>query len=365
MNRGASVARMNSALQTDSSTFTSSARDRLAGYLARHQVSREAEIVPLTPDASTREYFRIPWKRKSAVAAVYPAPFDPAVHPYLDITRLFLESGLPVPEVHDVDGAAGIIVQEDLGDRQLFQVFETATDEEREGLLEAAIEIIAQIQAATPKAFERDSIASRLAFDEAKLAWELNYFFEHYFGSLRGESLSHGEAAGLKVELNDIAAELAACPRVLCHRDYHSANLLVDDKNRVRIVDHQDARMGPASYDLVSLLMDRQAEPPSLAGVRSHRLYFLDARRRQGLPSLDPDDFSKEFRLMTIQRGLKAVGTFSYQTAVCGRGAFYEKHIRPTFLIVLQAAEWLNRFPVLRRMITERINTNAVGEPGH
>ena len=359
MNQGASVAKMNPSLQTDSTAFTSSARDRLTDYLARQKGSRKAEIVPLTPDASTREYFRIPWQRASAVAAVYPAPFDPAVHPYLDITHLFLESGLPVPEVYDVDGAAGIIVQEDLGDRQLFQVFEAASGEEREGLLEAAIEVIAQIQAATPKAFERDSIASRLAFDEAKLAWELNYFFEHYFGSLRGETLRHGEAAELKVELNDIAAELAACPRVLCHRDYHGANLMVDDKKRIRIVDHQDARMGPASYDLVSLLTDRQPEPPSLAAARSHRLYFLEARRRQGLPGLDPDDFSKEFRLMTIQRGLKAVGTFSYQTAVCGRGAFYEKHIRPTLLIVLQAAEWLERFPVLRRMITERIGASV------
>src|SRR5712691_10963987 len=169
---------MNPARQTEPGTF-GSARDRLAGYLARQKGARKTEIVPLTPDASTREYFRIPWKRGSAVAAVYPAPFDAAVHPYLDITRLFLESRLPVPEVHDVDGAAGIIVQEDLGDRQLFQVFASASDEEREGLLETAIEIIAQIQAATPKAFERDSIASRLAFDEAKLAWELNYFFEH------------------------------------------------------------------------------------------------------------------------------------------------------------------------------------------
>ncbi len=350
---------MNPTFQPKPNTFASGARERLVGYLARQKGSHKGEIIPLTPDASTREYFRIPWKRGSAVAAVYPEPFDPAVHPYLDITRLFLESGLPVPEVHDVDGAAGIIVQEDLGNRQLFQVFQAASDEEREGLLDAAIEVIARIQAATPKAFERDSIACRLAFDEAKLAWELNYFFEHYFGSLREETLRHGEAAELKVELNDLAAELAACPRVLCHRDYHSANLLVDDKNHIRIVDHQDARMGPASYDLVSLLMDRQPEPPSLAAVRAHRLEFLEARRKQGLPAIDPDDFSKEFRLMTIQRGLKAVGTFSYQTAMCGRGAFYEKHIRPTFLIVVQAAEWLERFSVLRRMISERIGQDA------
>jgi aminoglycoside/choline kinase family phosphotransferase len=346
---------MSSAIQTSPNAFTTSARDRLASYLAKRQGALKSEIIALTPDASTREYFRIPWDQATAVAAVYPEPFDPEVQPYLDVTNLFLECRLPVPKVHDVDGAIGIIVQEDLGDHQLCQVFETAPDEECETLLEQAIEIIARIQAATPVAFQRNSIASRLAFDEAKLAWELNFFFEHYFGSLRCETLRHGEAAELKVELNDIAAELSACRRVLCHRDYHSANLLVDKKGQIRIVDHQDARMGPASYDLVSLLMDRQPEPPSLAEVRAHRLFLLDERRRLGLEAIDPDDFVKEFRLMTIQRGLKAIGTFSYQTAVCGRGAFYEKHIQPTLQIVLQAADWLERFPALRRMINKRL----------
>lgn len=346
---------MSSAIQIGPNAFTTTALDRITSYVTDRQSTRAREIVALTPDASTREYFRIPWEKGTAVAAVYPEPFDPAVHPYLDVTRLFVESNLPVPEVYDVDGSAGIIVQEDLGSRQLCQVFEEVSDEEKESLLEQAIEIIARIQAATAKAIELDSIACRLAFDEAKLAWELNFFFEHYFTSLRKESLTHGQAAELKVELNDIAAELSACPRVLCHRDYHTANLMLDKAGKIRIVDHQDARMGPATYDLVSLLLDRQPAPPSLAEVRAHRLFFLDARVQNGLDAIDPDDFSKEFRLMTIQRGLKATGTFSYQTAVCGRGAFYERHIQPTLSIVLQAAEWLERFPVLQRMIKERI----------
>ena len=346
---------MSSVIQSTPTAFTASARERLEVYLAGRTATGRKKIVALTPDASTREYFRIPWEKGNAVAAVYPEPFDASVHPYLDVTRLFRDCNLPVPEVYDVDADAGIIVQEDLGSRQLCQVFEEVSDEEREGLLEQAIEVIARIQAATAAAFERNSIASRLAFDEAKLAWELNFFFEHYFGSYRKETLTHGQASELKAELNDVAAELAACTRVLCHRDYHTANLMLDTQNRVRIVDHQDARMGPASYDLVSLLLDRQPAAPSLAEVRSHRLFFLDTRRRYGLAPIDPDDFSKEFRLMTIQRGLKAVGTFSCQTAVYGRGAFYERHIRPTFQIVLQAAEWLERFPVLQRMIKERI----------
>ena len=346
---------MSSGVQSSSTAFANTARERIANYLASRFRANGDGITALTPDASTREYFRVPWQKRTAVAAVYPEPFDAEFHPYLDVTRLFTECNLPVPQVLDVDGEAGIIVQEDLGNRQLCQVFEEVSDDERESLLEQAIEIIARVQAATPRAYELDSIASRLAFDEPKLSWELNFFFEHYFSSYRKEKLTHGQEAELKTELNDIAAELAAVPRVLCHRDYHTANLMLDQTDGVRVVDHQDARMGPASYDLVSLLLDRQPVTPSLAEVRGHRLFFLDARRRSGLGSIDPDDFSKEFRLMTIQRGLKAVGTFSCQTAVYGRGAFYERHIHPTFLIVLQAAEWLERFPVLQRMIKERI----------
>ena len=322
------------------------------------QSVKDKSIVPLTPDASTRNYFRIPWKKGRAVAAVYPEPFDPDFHPYLDVTRLFLESSIPVPEIYAVDGQSGVIVQEDLGDRQLFRVYAAAPKDECDNYKERAVNLIAQIQKATTTAFERQSIASRLAFDEAKLSWELDFFVEHYFGSLRKETLRHAEAAELKAELNDIAAELAARPRVLCHRDFHAANLMVDEQDRLRVVDHQDARMGPVTYDLVSFLLDRRSEPPSLAELRAYRLQLLDQRRQLGLEALDPDEVAREFRLMAIQRGLKATGTFSYQTAVCNRGSVYEQFIPPTLRIVVQAADWLDRFPALRRMIRERTEIN-------
>jgi N-acetylmuramate 1-kinase len=338
-----------------SNVFESSASDRLARFITE-QGTASNEIIPLTPDASTRNYFRIRWNKRTAVAAVYPEPFDPEFHPYLDVTRLFLDCDIPVPEIYAVDGNAGIIVQEDLGDQQLFHVYDDESEELCDEYKEKAIALIAKIQKATDRAYETQSIASRLAFDEAKLSWELDFFFDHFFGSLRKEDLRHAEVAELKAELNDIAAELAAVPRVLCHRDYHASNLMIDNKKRLRVVDHQDARMGPASYDLVSFLLDRQPCPPSLAELRGHRLFFLEQRRLLGLSPIDPDDFALEFRLMTIQRGLKATGTFSYQTAVCGRGAVYQDFIQPTLEIVLQAAEWLERFPTLRRMLKERIN---------
>lgn len=346
---------MSSAKQVVSNAFESSASERLARFITGQGIA-SLEIIPLTPDASVRKYFRISWKKGKAVAAVYPEAFDPEFHPYLDVTRLFRDSSIPVPEIYAVDGTAGIIVQEDLGDQQLFHAYENESEEQCDEYKEQAIKLIARIQAATERATKMQSIASRLAFDEAKLSWELDFFVEHYFGSLRHETLRHAEVAELKAELNDVSAELASVPRVLCHRDYHASNLMIDSKHSLRVIDHQDARMGPASYDLVSFLLDRQPCPPSLAELRSHRLFFLEERRLQGLGVVDPDDFANEFRLMTIQRGLKAIGTFSYQTAVRGRGAVYQQFIEPTLAIVIQAAQWLERFPTLQRMLQERHN---------
>jgi aminoglycoside/choline kinase family phosphotransferase len=138
---------MSSVIQTSTRAFAASARERIEAYVAGRESARKSKITALTPDASTREYFRIPWEKGTAVAAVYPEPFDESIHPYLDVTRLFLECDLPVPKVYDASGETGIIVQEDLGSRQLYQVFEEASEEERETLLEEAIDIIARIQA--------------------------------------------------------------------------------------------------------------------------------------------------------------------------------------------------------------------------
>jgi aminoglycoside/choline kinase family phosphotransferase len=338
--------------------FTATAQERIGEYVRRAQGDADA-IVALTPDASTREYFRVPWRDETAVAAVYPEPFDPEVHPFIDVTRLFEAAGLPVPAIIDVDASVGIILQEDLGDRQLRRVFESASEDECDAYVERAISLIADIQAATPLAYERHSIASRLAFDEVKLAWELDYFVEHYFKSYRRERLTHGAEAELKAELNDIASELAARPRVLCHRDFHTSNLIVDSEDRLRVIDHQDARMGPASYDLVSLLLDRQTATPALAEIRQRRLFFLEERKSRGLEEIAADDFSREFRLMTVQRCLKACGTFSYQTGVGGRADAYEHFIEPMILIALQAAKWLDRFPALRRTLGARVRPGA------
>ena len=74
-------------------------------------------------------------------------------------------------------------------------------------MLQYAIELIARIQAATNPAYEMNSVASRLAFDQDKLSWELNYFFDHFFVSLRQHQFRDGEERDIKRDLQAIAAD--------------------------------------------------------------------------------------------------------------------------------------------------------------
>lgn len=327
--------------------------ERLKKYLALHALP--ADFDSLTADASTREYFRINWTSGKAVACVYPEPFDAAEQTYLSTTRLFLASGLPVAEIYNFDASLGIIVQEDLGDRVLREVMLTAEDERLARMHDEAITLIARIQAATPLAYELDSIASHLKFDTEKLNWELNFFKTHYFETFRKMPLLPATERGIAAEFLELSSELESCANVLCHRDFHAANLMLDHQGRMRIIDHQDARIGSPTYDLVSFLLDRITEPPSPEWLAGKRRYFLDVRRRLGLGKIDEAEFAYEFRLQTIQRCLKAVGTFSFQSSNRGK-TYFIPFIEPMFKIVLRAIENVDRFPVLREVVQEQIN---------
>ena len=327
-------------------------RPRLEQFLsARNQ---PPDIVQLTPDASTREYFRIGWRGTAAIACVYPEPFDAKEQTYLDVTNLFRKGGLPVAEIYDFDAGLGVIVLEDFGDRVLRPILDTAESKKREDLLNEAIKLIARIQTATPKAFELNSIASRLKFYEEKLGWELNFFKTHYFETYRQQPLSAEKDKALSAEFIELARELEYHAAVLCHRDFHAANLMIDHAGNLRIIDHQDARIGTASYDLVSLLLDRVTELPTPEWLAEKRRFFLAERERLGLEKIDFENFAYEFRLQTIQRCLKAIGTFSFQSVNRGK-THYIPYIEPMFRIILQACERLDKFPHLQELIKAQI----------
>ena len=151
-----------------------------------------------------------------------------------------------------------------------------------------AIDLLILIQTEASKVVPPDTDAARLAFDKEKLSWELA-FFRRYYGNYR--QLPLPEDQGLIEECNRLAEELASYPRFLCHRDYHVRNLMVKDEE-VHIIDFQDARQGPALYDLVSLLKDSIQLTPE--EVEWYIGYYVNQSKSAYSPALLEDESPSE-----------------------------------------------------------------------
>jgi aminoglycoside/choline kinase family phosphotransferase len=81
------------------------------------------------------------------------------------------------------------------------------------------------------------------------------------------------------------------------------------------MVDFQDARMGPAQYDLASLLRDSYVTVPEPLVQRLVRLY---ADAFPGRTGYSLERFTYMFDVTSLQRNIKALGTFGYQLTIRG-----------------------------------------------
>jgi hypothetical protein len=301
-------------------------------------------VLPLTGDASDRRYFRIIRPgQASVVLALHSQPFEMATLPFVNVARLLAEVPLPIPAVLGHAEDLGILIQQDLGDVTLQAHLGAASAAEHAALYRQAVGFIDALQRRGHDLASDRYLPYSVAFDVPKLTWELEFFVKHFVIAYRGAQLTETERAALAHEWAAMADELAAEPRVLCHRDYHSRNLMLLG-DRLFIIDFQDARMGPDTYDLVSLLRD------SYVDIRDEHLeeslaYFLALQGRAATGD-SFREFRRRFDLMALQRNLKALGTFGYQTAV-RRNPVYIQYIPRT---LRHARANLAKYPAFGRL---------------
>jgi N-acetylmuramate 1-kinase len=329
-------------------------RDRLDRYLRQSGLaSQQARVVPLTGDASDRRYFRvIPSDGPSIVLALHAGPIEFATLPFASVLRLLQQMPLPVPAVLDHDDGLGIIALQDLGDVTLQAHVGAAPGTEHAALYRQAVSFVAVLQKRGAELASAEYTPYGAAFDVEKLTWELDYFSRHFIEAYRGVALAPADREALAGEWAAIVEELASEPRVLCHRDYHSRNLMVHDGG-LHIIDFQDARMGPDTYDLASLLRDSYVDIGD-QDLDDQIAYFLALTCANPAEPRDADEFRRRFDLMALQRNLKALGTFGYQTAV-RRNPVYIQYIPRTLRYARRTLEKYARFERLRDLLAEHI----------
>jgi len=255
---------------------------------------------PLAGDASVRRYFRVKLKDGSTqMLAYYPREVRAQLRQFLDAYRAVHPHG-SVPEVLRYSDAA--VLQVDVGDRTLFDLLH---QDRVQGirLYRKAIDTLVAFQRATSSEVN-PPFSSDFFFNELEMTRQF------YVEALMG--IPKESSGRLAVTFRRLTDKLAQHPYVLCHRDYHGQNIHILN-DYLYVIDYQDLRMGPDTYDIASLLRDR-----GVARILGETTEMELVAYYAGLRGEDGGLRNRYFETL-LQRSIKIIGTYSRQPIERGR----------------------------------------------
>jgi aminoglycoside/choline kinase family phosphotransferase len=247
---------------------------------------------------------------KSYSAAVHLAE---DVRPFVAIDHGLRGLGFSAPAIHHADIEAGFLITEDFGTtaviegdppRPVPERYETATDMlaalHREALPKT-LPLAAQITYTIP------------VLDTDAMLVEMRLMLEWYLPDRGIEPGADLKSQFVAMWRDLLENKAAGVPKTWALRDFHSPNIIWlgerADIARIGIIDFQDAVLGPAAYDLVSLLQDARIDVPEQLEL-SLLTRYIKARRATD-ENFDPASFAELYAIMSAQRNTRLLGTFA------------------------------------------------------
>jgi tRNA threonylcarbamoyl adenosine modification protein YjeE len=289
----------------------------------------DAERERMPGDASTRSYARLVQDDDTAILmnsprrpdgpAIYDGKsYSAAVHlaedvkPFVAIANGLRRHGFSAPAIRHADLDSGFLITEDFGGAGLIEGEPPRPIAER---YEAATDMLAALhREALPETLPltRELDYAIPVFDVDAWLVEIGLMTEWYLAD-RGAELSPEGRDEFVAMWRQVLAKPAAAPRTWVMRDFHSPNIIwLGERTgilRVGIIDFQDAVLGPAAYDLVSLLQDARIDVPEQLELTLLTRYIK--ARRAADSHFDAADFAELYAIMSAQRNTRLLGTFA------------------------------------------------------
>ena len=258
----------------------------------------------LAGDASARAYYRIAASDgRTYMLAWYPPEVRAQLHRFVAAYDV-VHDHAHVPAV--VRHSESAVLQQDVGDTTVFAVLHRDR-EQGVKLYRQAVDLLVNFQ-------KSEDARLNPAFSAESFLAELEMTREYYAGRLMGLSETEG---GLSEAIRILCEKVAQHPYVICHRDFHGQNIHLIGR-RTYLLDYQDMRMGPDTYDLASLLRDRGVA--DVLGDATEMELVDYYRQRIGAGQ----DLRRRYFETLLQRSVKILGTFARQAVVRGRLHYLE-----------------------------------------
>jgi hypothetical protein len=230
------------------------------------------------------------------------------VRPYVRIARLLAKLGFSAPAILAEAPEQGLLVIEDFGDDTYTRLLGRGRDEW--ALYALAVDLLAELR----EKFRPSDGAGVPPYDDDRLLAEAGLLTDWFLPAATGRATPAELRAEYLALWRGLFRIARGVPDTLVLRDYHIDNLMLIEGRKgmaaCGVLDFQDAVIGPASYDLVSLLEDARRDiAPELAAT-------MYRRYEAAFPEADRAAFAASYAVMGAQRNAKIVGIF---TRLCVR----------------------------------------------
>jgi hypothetical protein len=280
-------------------------------------------------DASTRIFERLTLDGKTAILMNAPPrpdgppvrdgkPYSAIAHlaedtvPYIAMAKGLRDRNVSAPSILQADPARGFIIMEDLGDTRIVAGDPPAPVEES---YQWAVDLLASLH--RRRLPERLPVAPQLnyrlpRYDADAFLIEAELLLDWYLVMANAPPSAALRDAFVALWRTALAPALAA-PSTGVLRDYHSPNLLwLPDRydiGQIGVLDFQDAVIGPAAYDVASLLQDARVDIPEAMEVALLSRYVR--ARIEADENFDTAGFTRLYATLAAQRATKILGIFA------------------------------------------------------
>ena len=283
----------------------------------------------LQADASSRSYERLHVGERQVVLMNAPRrpdgppvrdgkPYSAIAHlaedvkPFVAIANFLRDRGFSAPEIFHADIEQGLLILEDLGDERVVAGDPPAPIED---CYQAATELLVALhsQLLPEEISVSPHVTYRLPrYDMDAFLIEAELLVDWYLPRLDAAVSETTRATFVALWREALQSATRGQPTWLL-RDFHSPNLLWlperHDIARVGLLDFQDAVIGPAAYDLASLLQDARVDVPEALEITLLGGY---ARARRELDqNFDAPGFVQSYATLAAQRATKILGIFA------------------------------------------------------
>ncbi len=298
----------------------------------------EDRIEKLPQSGSDRMYFRLYSGDKTYIATHNLNVKENET--FINFTRHFLKSGLPMPEIYNINDEKTIYLQRDLGTHSLLNKLEiNGHCEYTYDLFKKSLQQLARLQILGDKNlnYEERCLTAK-EFGKQAILSDLLYFKYYFLDTLK---LPYDKQALLD-DFETLSNYLEnARHKYFMFRDFQSRNVIIEN-DEPYFIDYQGGMKGALQYDVASLLW--QAKANLSDDWKNHLLndYMDEADKLLDEP-IDRPFFIGQFNGYVLIRLLQVLGAYGF------RGLFERK------------AHFLSSIPLALQNLKFFIENKAIG----